>query len=116
MLTIEIQNLHVRVSIGVYEWERKIKRECLISLSVEFDDTMLEKTRKISDGIDYDDVVTKVKTLCGKSHFDLKEDLIYAIRDMVKLYKNAVSTKISIQKLGISEDIDGINVSGHWKF
>lgn len=70
-----LEDLEVRVKIGIFDWERKIKQRVLISLEFPADTRKAARRDRIEDAADYKRIAKHVIAFAGKSQFYLVETL-----------------------------------------
>ena len=67
MHTIAIKNLAVDTTIGVYEFEKKIKQRLYISLCMTHDFSAAMQSDKLTDTLDYAMITQDIKSLLEKN-------------------------------------------------
>ena len=74
-MIIKIKNLRLKTILGIYEWEENVDREIIINAKIHtnFDRALISD--EISDALDYDDIVTKIKNLIANKRFKLVEKM-----------------------------------------
>lgn len=109
-MIIRIKNLRLKTTIGIYEWEEKIARDIIINLEIETDDEKAAISDAIADAIDYDSVVSKVKTLISSKRFYLVEKMAKETLDLIVRDKRVKRAKVEIDKVGAVEDVESFSV------
>ena len=100
MSQIDIQDLHLRTIIGIFDWERTHKQDVLINITVDFDSTQAAKTDDIHDTVDYKTMNKKVIELVETSEFKLIETLADRILQVVLATKQVLSASVKVDKPG----------------
>ena len=94
-----VDNIAIHAGVGVYKWERVIKR--LIVLNLDLD---ISECRGV---MDYELVVNEVKKVCGLRHYDYIEEISFAVRQnkskTFKIEEEKICIKIS--KPNIKKDL-----------
>lgn len=72
---IFIDELKVEASIGVFEWEKKIKQNLIFSLEMEYDFQDAASSDKVDDTVCYATVSQRVTELTQQKHVELLEAL-----------------------------------------
>jgi dihydroneopterin aldolase len=72
---ILIQELELEASIGVFEWEKKIKQRLVFDLELFCDFSKASLTDDIDDAINYALVCAEIETLISSKHYQLLEFL-----------------------------------------
>ena len=70
-----IKELCIETTIGIYDWERKIKQVVCIDLELGTEISKSSETDDIKDTIDYKKVAKRVQSFIQKSKFLLIESL-----------------------------------------
>lgn len=83
MATIRITDLKLKAIIGIFAWERKIKQELIINLSLEFDSSKAAQSDRIEDTVDYKKLKLRIIDLVKTSQFHLIEKLVEEVLTLV---------------------------------
>ena len=83
MATIRITNLKLRTIIGVNEWERDLKQDVVINISLTYDAAKASKSDNLKDTIDYKAITKKIIKMVEASNFLLLEKLADIILQIV---------------------------------
>tara|TARA_R110002167_G_scaffold6896_3_gene32547 strand:+ start:1761 stop:2159 length:399 start_codon:yes stop_codon:yes gene_type:complete len=70
-----IHELELAASIGVFDWEKKIKQRLVFSLELYCDFTKATLTDDIDDAVNYAQVCQEIETLLSLKHYQLLEYL-----------------------------------------
>lgn len=70
-----IESLKVEASIGVYDWEKRVRQSLEFDLALRCDFSQSAKSDKVEDAVDYAQVCALVAELCQSTHHDLLECL-----------------------------------------
>ena len=97
---IYIKDLRVETIIGIFDWERKVKREVSIDMEFPFDCKKAAATDSIDDTIDYKAICKGVIKFVEDSSFQLQESLAEGIAALVKEDYNVESIKLRVSKPG----------------
>ena len=109
-MLIKVKNLKLKTIIGVYDWEKKIKRDLVFNIEVETNNIKSLSSDELSDTIDYDEIVAIVKTI-GVKRFFLIEKMAGEILKEIMQNQKILRCKIEIDKMGIIEDADSCSVT-----
>ena len=111
--TIYIKDLRVKTTIGIFEWERKVKQEVSIDLEFPFDCKKAAASDSIDDTIDYKTITKGVIKFVEESSYQLQETLAENIASLLKDKYGIKSVKLRVSKPGAlrgAKDV-GINIS-----
>ncbi len=111
--TIYIKDLRVKTTIGIFEWERKVKQEVSIDMEFPFDCKKAAASDSIEDTIDYKTITKGVIKFVEESSYQLQETLAENIASLLKDEYGIKSVKLRVSKPGAlrgAKDV-GINIS-----
>ncbi len=111
--TIYIKDLRVKTTIGIFEWERKVKQEVSIDMEFPFDCKKAAASDSIDDTIDYKTITKGVIKFVEESSYQLQETLAENIASLLKDKYGIKSVKLRVSKPGAvrgAKDV-GINIS-----
>ena len=111
--TIYIKDLRVKTTIGIFEWERKVKQEVSIDMEFPFDCKKAAASDFIDDTIDYKTITKGVIKFVEESSYQLQETLAENIASLLKDKYGIKSVKLRVSKPGAlrgAKDV-GINIS-----
>jgi|ETNmetMinimDraft_26_1059896.scaffolds.fasta_scaffold128761_2 FolB domain-containing protein len=110
MAKIQIHNLRLKAIIGVNEWERKIKQDVVINVSVEYDSEKARDTDGFSHAFDYKRLTKKIIDRVERSSFKLIEKLADQILDIVSDSGTADLITVCVEKPGALRHADSVSV------
>ena len=111
--TIYIKDLRVKTTIGIFEWERKVRQEVSIDMEFPFDCKKAAASDSIDDTIDYKTITKGVIKFVEESSYQLQETLAENIASLLKDKYGIKSVKLRVSKPGAlrgAKDV-GINIS-----
>ncbi len=79
-----IRDLRIDATIGIYEWERRIKQTIGIDLEMAADNRRPAASDAIEDALDYKAVSKRIKAFVETSEFQLVETLAERIADILR--------------------------------
>jgi len=97
---IFLKDLEVETTIGIYDWERKIKQVVLIDLEMGTDIRKAAITDSIEDTIDYKTISKNVIAFVEDSQFLLVETLAEKIADIVLAASGTTWLRLTVNKKG----------------
>ena len=81
--TIFLRDLEIDATIGVYEWEKRIRQKVCINLEMAADITQAAASHSIDDTLDYKAVAKRIVQFVEASHYELIESLIEKVAAML---------------------------------
>jgi dihydroneopterin aldolase len=78
-----LSGLEIETTIGIYEWERRIRQKLIFDLEMATDISRAAETDDISDTLDYKALSKRVKAFVGESSFNLVETLIEQVARII---------------------------------
>jgi dihydroneopterin aldolase len=72
---VYIHDLKIPCTIGVWEWERRIKQTVIVDLEMATDVRPAAKSDRLDDALDYKAVAKRVMEYVGSAEFKLVETL-----------------------------------------
>jgi dihydroneopterin aldolase len=108
---IKIKNLRLKTIIGVHAWEEKIDREIIINAEIETDFTKGLQSDNLSDTIDYDAIITKIKNLIAKNRFKLIEKMAQQVMNLIMEDSRITRCRLEIDKVGVVENVESFSVT-----
>ena len=80
---IYVEDLRVKVTIGIFDWEKKIKQEISLSYEIDHDNLSASKEDKIEATTDYKTITKKIISFIEENKFELVETFAEKIAEMV---------------------------------
>ena len=68
-----IEDLRIETTIGIYDWEKKIRQVVAFDIEMAFDNRRPAASDRIEDTLDYKAVSKRLKAFVGESKFELVE-------------------------------------------
>jgi FolB domain-containing protein len=109
-MIIKIKNLRLKTVIGIFDWESNVDREIIINVEISSNSLKGLHSDNISDAIDYDQLISKIKNLVASNRFKLVEKLAQTLMDEILTDKRISRCKLEIDKVGAVENVDSFSV------
>lgn len=109
-MLIKIKNLNLKTAIGIYDWEKDFQREIVINVEMEINQEKSTFSDDISDAVDYDTIVAKIKDLIAKNHYNLVEKMAAEVLNIAMLDSRVKRAKVEIDKVGSLENLGSFAV------
>lgn len=97
---VVIDALKVEATIGVYEWERRIRQQLVFDLELATDAAHAAKSDRIEDALDYKRVAKRVRALASESEFRLVESLAETVAATLIREFGARWVRVALRKPG----------------
>ena len=111
MDAIILRDLRVEALIGIHKRERHVTQTVSIDLDIGLPGTVVFKSDKVADTIDYEQVALKIKALAASGHYRLVETLAERIARLLLEEFDAPWAKISVAKIGILANAKFVGVT-----
>jgi dihydroneopterin aldolase len=116
MDTIFLRDLEVNATIGIFEWEKRIKQKVRIDLEMATDIAKSAASDSIEDTLDYKAISKRIIQFVEDSSYELIETIIEKVSEILLNEFNIPWVKVTISKPGAvrgSRDV-GITIErGH---
>lgn len=80
---IYVEDLRVKGTIGIFDWEKKIKQEISLSYEIDHDNFSASKKDRIEATTDYKTITKKIISFIEENKFELVETFAEKIAEMV---------------------------------
>lgn len=97
---IDIVGLTVPTIIGIFGWERKVRQEVSLDLTLWTDVKRAGRTDRIEDALDYKSVSKRLQGFVGKSRFFLLERLAEEVAAILLGEFGARQVRVRVEKPG----------------
>ncbi len=108
---IFLRDLRVEATIGIWEWERRIRQSVSIDLEMAADIARAAATDRIEDTLNYKGVAKRVQEFVGSSSFQLVETLAERIAAIVLEEFGVAWVKVTVNKPGAIRGARDVGVS-----
>jgi dihydroneopterin aldolase len=105
-----IEGLRLETTIGVYEWERRIRQRLVFDLELASDISRVAASDDIADALDYNAVAKRVRALVAASEFKLVESLAEAVAVMLQKEFSVHWLHIAVRKPAIDTGAKSVGV------
>ena len=83
MDVVFIEDLRIETTIGIYDWEKKIRQTVALDLEMAFDNRVSAGSDRIEDTLDYKAVSKRLIAFVEASRFELVETLAERCAEIV---------------------------------
>ena len=109
--SIVFRDLRVDALIGIHKRERHARQTLSIDLDIGLPGTTVFQSDKVSDTIDYEQVMLKIRELAASGHFRLVETFADRIAGLLTADFGAPWVKVSVAKVGILPNAKFVGVT-----
>lgn len=110
-MLIKVKNLRLKTILGIHEWEKHIDREIIINAEIETNHRDCLTSDDISDAINYEEIVSKIKNLLHSKRFKLIEKMTAELMDKIMEDKRITRCKLEVDKVGVIPGIDSFSIT-----
>ena len=110
MDSIFLEQVKLKVKLGVPAWERVLPQTILLDISMDYDLTAAGKSDAIADTIDYGEVIGRLNDSLHASQFQLVEALAEHVCQLILKEFGAKRVKVKVAKPGILPGVKALGV------
>lgn len=108
---IMIHALKAEATIGVYDWERRIRQRLVFDLELATDARSAAQSDSLAGALDYKKIAKRVREFVESSEFHLVESLAEAIAGMLISEFGVRWVRVELQKLGAITGAESVGVT-----
>lgn len=97
---IYVEDLRVKATIGIFDWEKKIKQDVSISYEIPHDNVKAAKADAIEATTDYKSITKGIISFVENNKFELVETFAEKIAEMVIKDFNINEIRLRVSKPG----------------
>ena len=97
---IYVEDLRVKATIGIFDWEKKIKQDVSISYEIPHDNVKAAKADAIEATTDYKSITKSIISFVENNKFELVETFAEKIAEMVIKDFNIDEIRLRVSKPG----------------
>ena len=105
-----LHDLRVQTTIGIFDWERRIRQTIGIDLEMASDVRKAAATDEIGDALDYKKVAKRIIAFVETAEFQLVESLAEAIAKIVTDEFSVPWVRVSVNKQGAVRGAAGVGI------
>lgn len=107
---IFVQSLQLDASVGVFEWEKKIRQSLIFDLELFTDFRIAAQSDAIADAVDYAAVCEQIKQVLAMDHYQLLERLAEVIVQTLFEQFSVERIVLSVHKPGAVPNTQSVGV------
>ena len=105
-----LHDLRVQTTIGIFDWERRIRQTIGIDLEMASDVRKAAATDEIDDALDYKKVAKRIIAFVEAAEFQLVESLAEAVAKIVTDEFSVPWVRVSVNKQGAVRGAAGVGI------
>lgn len=105
-----LQELKVETVIGAYDWERSIRQNLWLDLSLAFDCRPAGTTDDLSKALDYDALSRHIRDWASRQSFELIETFAEQLCVLIYEFCGVRDIDVRINKRGAVADCSGVGI------
>lgn len=105
-----LHDLRVQTTIGIFDWERRIRQTIGIDLEMASDVRKAAATDEIGDALDYKKVAKRIIAFVEAAEYQLVETLAEAIAKIVTDEFSVPWVRVSVNKQGAVRGAAGVGI------
>ena len=105
-----LHDLRVQTTIGIFDWERRIRQTIGIDLEMASDVRKAAATDEIGDALDYKKVAKRIIAFVEAAEFQLVESLAEAVAKIVTDEFSVPWVRVSVNKQGAVRGAAGVGI------
>ncbi len=105
-----LHDLRVQTTIGIFDWERRIRQTIGIDLEMASDVRKAAATDEIGEALDYKKVAKRIIAFVEAAEFQLVESLAEAIANIVTDEFSVPWVRVSVNKQGAVRGAAGVGI------
>lgn len=110
-MIIKIENLKLRTTVGIYDWEKEIKQDVIINVEMEFDGSKAIETDDIEHTVDYKTITKKIIEMVEGTDFNLIERIAGEAMKVVMENEKVDKASVRVDKPGALRFTDTVSVT-----
>ena len=105
-----ITDLVFDTSIGIHDFEKKKKQQIKFNIKIDVNPLLKSTENDLKSIVNYENVISKIKSISKKKHYNLLETLAEDIFTDLFLNKNIVKIKLRIEKPEIIKNASSVGI------
>ena len=107
---IFLSEMKIETTVGIWEWEKRIKQQVIIDIEMSANIKKAAATDQIEDTLNYKAVAKSVRKLVEESSFQLVETMAEKISELVIGEHNVSWVKVKVNKPGAIRGSKGVGI------
>ena len=107
---IFLSEMKIETTVGIWEWEKRIKQQVIIDIEMSADIKKAASSDQIEDTLNYKAVAKSVRKLVEESSFQLVETMAEKIPELVIGEHNVSWVRVKVNKPGAIRGSKGVGI------
>ena len=107
---IIITDLVFNTSIGIHDFEKEKEQQIKFNIEIDINPLLKAAENDLKSIVNYENVISKVKSITHKKHYNLLESLAEDIFTDLFLAKNIIKIKLRIEKPEIIKNTSSVGI------
>ena len=107
---IFLSEMKIETTVGIWEWEKRIKQQVIIDIEMSANIKKAAATDQIEDTLNYKAVAKSVRKLVEESSFQLVETMAEKISELVIGEHNVSWVRVKVNKPGAIRGSKGVGI------
>ncbi len=107
---IFLSEIKIETTVGIWEWEKRIKQTVVIDIEMSADIKKAASTDDINDTLNYKAVAKSVRKLVEESQFQLVETMAEKISELILTEHDVHWVKVKVNKPGAIRGSKGVGI------
>jgi dihydroneopterin aldolase len=105
-----ITDLVFNTSIGIHDFEKEKEQQVKFNIEIDINPLLKVAENNLDSIVNYETVISKIKSITQKKHYNLLETLAEEIFSNLFLSKNIIKIKLRIEKPEIIKNTSSVGI------
>ena len=107
---IYLRDLRIETTIGIYDWERRVRQTVVLDIEMGTDISKAAASDKIEDTLNYKAVAKRIIAFVSESEFELVETLAERVADILLHEFSVPWCRLRLNKQGAVRGVRDVGV------
>ena len=105
-----ITDLIFNTSIGIHKFEKEKEQQIKFNIEIDINPLLKAAENNLKSIVNYENIISKIKSITHKKHYNLLETLAEDIFTNLFLSKNIIKVKLRIEKPEIIKNTSSVGI------
>ena len=105
-----ITDLIFNTSIGIHDFEKEKEQQIKFNIEIDINPLLKAAENDLKSIVNYENIISKIKSITKKKHYNLLETLAEDIFTNLFLSKNIIKIKLRIEKPEIIKNTSSVGI------
>ena len=105
-----ITDLIFNTSIGIHNFEKEKEQQIKFNIEIDINPLLKAAENNLKSIVNYENIISKIKSITNKKHYNLLETLAEDIFTNLFLSKNIIKVKLRIEKPEIIKNTSSVGI------